>query len=106
MVLLIALILSLFVVPWPWSVLVLVAGVAGEVGEIVWGRRLAHRWRPRTGAEAMIGREAQVVSPCRPNGQVRMNGELWNARAEADADPGDTVRVDAIDGLTLVVTRV
>jgi membrane protein implicated in regulation of membrane protease activity len=106
MVLLIALILSLFVVPWPWSVLVLVAGVAGEVGEIVWGRRLARRWRPRTGAEAMIGREAEVVSPCRPKGQVRINGELWNARAETGADPGDTVRVDAIDGLTLVVTRV
>jgi membrane protein implicated in regulation of membrane protease activity len=103
-VLVLALLLVLFVLPMPWAVVVLALGVVGEVGEIVWGRRLARRWRPRTGAESMIGREAEVVSACRPTGQVRIGGELWGARAEAGADPGEIVRVDAVDGLTLAVS--
>ena len=106
MILILTLILALFVLPMPWALLVVVLGVIGEVGEIVWGRRLARRWRPRTGAEAMVGREAEVVAPCHPNGTVRIQGELWNARADAGADPGDTVRVEAVEDLTLVVVRV
>jgi membrane-bound ClpP family serine protease len=43
------------------------------------GLRLARRSRPQTGAEAMIGMPAEVVSTCRPTGQVRANGELWEA---------------------------
>jgi len=105
-VLLIAILVAVFLVPMPWSVLVLALGLVAEVGEIVWGRRLAGRWRPRTGAEAMIGREAEVASACRPDGQVRIHGELWAARCAAGADPGETVRVDTLDGLTLVVTPV
>lgn len=103
MILLLALLLAFFVVPMPWSVLVLLAGVVLEVGEVVWGRRLARKWRARTGAEAMIGATAEVVSPCRPRGQVRVHGELWQATCDEGADVGDTVRIEAIDGLTLRV---
>ena len=106
MVLLIAILVAFFLVPMPWSLFVLVLGIAGEVGEIVWGRRLARRWRPRTGAEAMVGQTAVVASPCRPVGQVRIHGELWTARCEAGADPGDRVRVDAVEGLELAVSPV
>ena len=53
MVLTVAIILAL-VLPSPANVIVLVAGAIGEVGEIIWGRRLAKRWRPKTGPEAMI----------------------------------------------------
>jgi membrane-bound serine protease (ClpP class) len=104
MILLICLLLAFLVVPMPWSILVLAAGIAGEVGEVVWGRRLARKWRPRTGADAMVGLEAEVVSACRPTGQVRVVGELWEATCEAGADPGETVRVQAVRGLRLVVT--
>ena len=104
MVLLIAILVAFFLVPMPWSLFVLVLGIAGEVGEIVWGRRLARRWRPRTGAEAMVGQTAVVASACRPTGQVRIHVEIWTARCEAGADPGDRVSVDAVDGLTLVVS--
>jgi membrane protein implicated in regulation of membrane protease activity len=45
------------------------------------------------------------VTPLRPNGQVRLNGELWEAVSDEGADPGDIVRVDAVEGLTLVVSR-
>ena len=50
MVLILAIILAL-VLPYPANLVVLVLGAVGEVGEIVWGRRLAKRWRPKVGAE-------------------------------------------------------
>lgn len=105
MVLLLAILLAVFVVPFPtaWTVVILLLGAAAEVGEIVWGRRLARRWRPKTGAEAMIGMSAEVVASCRPNGKVRVQGELWEARCEAGADRGDTVRIERLDALTLIV---
>ena len=102
----IALILALLFVPWPWSLLVILGGVVLEVGEVVWGLRLARRWKPKTGAEAMIGKEAEVVTPCRPVGEVRVHGELWRASCDEGADRGELVRIERIEGLTLVVTRV
>jgi membrane protein implicated in regulation of membrane protease activity len=92
-----------FLVPWPWKLAVLLVGVIAEVGEVVWGRRLAKRWRPKTGAEAMIGASAEVVTPCRPNGQVRVHGELWNATCAVGAEVGETVHIAAVENLTLVV---
>jgi membrane protein implicated in regulation of membrane protease activity len=103
-VLALAIILALFL-PWPANLIVLCLGVVGEVGEIVWGRRLAKRWRPRTGAEAMVGMEAEVASTCRPRGQVRVHGELWEAICAEGADAGEIVRVTSVDGLRLVVER-
>jgi membrane protein implicated in regulation of membrane protease activity len=103
-VLALAIILALFI-PWPANLVVLCLGVVGEVGEIIWGRRLAKRWRPRTGAEAMVGMEAEVATACRPRGQVRVHGELWEATCAEGADAGEIVRVTGVDGLKLVVER-
>jgi membrane protein implicated in regulation of membrane protease activity len=102
MVLILSVILSFFV-PWPGNLVVVLVGVIGEVGEIVWGRRLAKKWRPKTGAEAMIGKAAVVVESCHPAGRVRVDGELWEATCAAGADPGDTVRITAVEKLTLTV---
>ena len=102
MVLTLAIILAFFV-PWPWNLVVLGLGVVAEVGEVIWGRRLAKRWRPRTGAEALVGMRAEVVLPLRPRGQVRVNGELWQAVCEAGAEVGDAVVVRRVDSLTLIV---
>ena len=102
MVLLLAVLIAIFV-PWPANLVVLILGVIGEVGEVIWGRRLARRWRPKTGAEAMIGKPAEVVSRLHPSGQVHLDGELWEARSTTEADVGETVIVRGIDGLTLVV---
>jgi membrane protein implicated in regulation of membrane protease activity len=101
-VLIFSVILSFFV-PWPWNILIVTAGLIGEVGEVIWGRRLAKRWRPKTGAEAMIGKPAVVVEHCRPAGRVRVDGELWEATCAAGADAGETVRITAVDRLTLEV---
>jgi membrane-bound serine protease (ClpP class) len=105
MVLLVAVAIAFFV-PWPANLVVVILGVVGEIGEVIWGRRLARRWRPKTGPETMIGMRAQVASPLHPTGQVHLNGELWEATSEAGADVGDTVVVRAMKGLTLVVEPV
>jgi membrane protein implicated in regulation of membrane protease activity len=81
-----------FFLPGPWNVVLIVCGVILEIGEVVWGLRLA-RGRAKTGVEAMIGRSAKVVEPCRPHGKVRVRGELWNAVCAEGAGVGDTVTI-------------
>jgi membrane-bound serine protease (ClpP class) len=102
MVLTAAIILAL-VLPHPANLVVLVLGAAGEVGEIVWGRRLARRWRPKTGVETLLGQRADVVVECRPRGQVRVHGELWEAECAAGADFRQAVRIVSRHDLTLTV---
>jgi membrane protein implicated in regulation of membrane protease activity len=92
-----------------WSVVLILVGCALEAIELVllrrWSKRIDRRTKPTTGAEAMVGEAAEVVEPCRPDGMVQLRGELWEARCEAGADPGETVRVESVEGLTLVVAR-
>jgi membrane-bound serine protease (ClpP class) len=102
-ILILAIVVSALFLSWPWNLVVVLCGAILEVGEIVWGRRLARRWRPKTGAETMVGQTAVVVVACRPSGQVRLHGELWEANCAAGADVGEAVRVTALDDLALVV---
>jgi membrane protein implicated in regulation of membrane protease activity len=53
--------------------------------------------------EALVGRIAEVVEPCRPRGTVKLDGELWEAVCEAGADRGEEVVVRAVERLRLVV---
>jgi membrane-bound serine protease (ClpP class) len=92
----------LFLEP-PWSFLAVIGGAAIEVGESVFWIRFSRRRRPHVGAETLIGMQAVVVVPCRPEGQVKLNGELWKARCDAGAGEGDRVRVVSLEGLTLLV---
>ena len=67
----------------------------------------AHRDEPvRTGWEELIGRDAEVRDSLSPVGQVWIEGALWKARAADDDAPitiGTRVKVESVDGLTLVV---
>jgi membrane-bound serine protease (ClpP class) len=66
----------------------------------------AHEEPPRTGAEELIGAVAEVRSTLDPEGQVWTEGALWRARlghGDGPIGPGDRVRVEAVEGLTLVV---
>ena len=101
MVLTVFIVLSFFV-PWPWNIVFIVCGVVLEIGEVIWGRKLARK-RAKTGVEAMAGQRATVVDACRPDGRVRLRGELWNATCAAGADEGDTVVVVGEHELTLTV---
>jgi membrane-bound serine protease (ClpP class) len=60
----------------------------------------------RAGTEEMVGGEAEARSAIDPTGQVFMRGTLWSARLADGVSPvrlGDRVKVEAVDGLTLVV---
>jgi membrane-bound serine protease (ClpP class) len=60
----------------------------------------------RTGTEEMVGAAAEARSSIDPEGRVWLGGTIWSARLAAGASPiqlGDRVRVEAVDGLTLVV---
>ena len=100
-----AVLLAVFVLPFGWGIVVVSAAAAIEVAEIFFWVWLSKRYRVQVGAETLPGARAVVVTPCRPNGQVRVQGELWQARCREGADPGDTVRVVELDALTLVVER-
>jgi membrane protein implicated in regulation of membrane protease activity len=75
-------------------------------------RRVVHTTRflpKRGGTEEMVGREAEARSTIDPTGQAFMRGTLWSARLAEGVPPiafGDKVRVEAVDGLTLVVRPV
>ena len=103
MILVGAILLALFVLPSPWGLVAVLGALVVEVGETAFWIWLSKRRRPQVGAEALIGARAEVVSPCRPLGTVRVAGELWRARCEQGADRGEAVRVRSMDGLTLDV---
>lgn len=99
----VALLLALFVLPHPWGVVAIVGALVLEVGEAWFWIWLSRRRRVLVGAEVLIGAEAVVVTPCRPDGQVRIAGELWRAHCEGGTDAGERVRVLRVSGLTLEV---
>jgi membrane-bound serine protease (ClpP class) len=70
---------------------------------------LAHRGPVRTGWEELIGATGEVRVPLEPVGQVFVEGALWRARPveeDASVDRGYRVRVESVDGLTLLVRPV
>ena len=59
-----------------------------------------------TGAEAMVGIEAEVIEPLTPKGMVRAKGEYWKAKSvDEDIEVGEVVEIMGLDGLTLKVRR-
>lgn len=100
-----AILLALFVVPAPWGLVVVAIAAVIEVAETFFWLWLSRRRKVQMGPETIVGQTAEVVTPCAPLGQVRLGGELWRARCEEGAWAGESVRVLALEGLTLVVER-
>jgi membrane-bound serine protease (ClpP class) len=67
----------------------------------------ANRDEPvRTGYEELVGATAEVRSTLDPEGQVFVQGSVWGARLQSGPGPvrvGGRVRVESVDGLTLLV---
>ena len=99
----IAVILALTVLPSPWGVVAVVGAVAIDTVEVTFFARWSKRRRATVGAETLVGRTAVAVRSLSPRGQVRLNGELWEARATVDVAPGEEVVVTGLDGLVLDV---
>jgi membrane-bound serine protease (ClpP class) len=68
----------------------------------------AHEGPARTGTEELVGSLAEARSALDPEGQVWAAGTIWSARATNGGggriNLGDRVRIDAVEGLTLVVS--
>jgi membrane protein implicated in regulation of membrane protease activity len=91
--------LAVFVLPWPWGLIAIVVGGLLDVTESLVLMRWSRRKRSTVGAETLVGQAAVVVTPT----QVRVAGELWEARSDRPLTPGEEVTVQALEGLTLVV---
>jgi membrane-bound serine protease (ClpP class) len=96
----------LLVLSSPWNLIAFLVLIPLWVLELLGWNRTVKRRRRVVGAETLIGRNAVVISSCRPRGQVRLNGEIWAARCDAGAMDDETVRVIGLDGLTLIVEPV
>src|SRR4051794_38849734 len=103
MALVVAILLAFFVLPSPWGAVAVLLAAVWEVGEAWLMIRWTQRRRAQVGSETLIGRTARVVVACDPRGQVAVNGERWQALCRGGATVGDTVVIQAIDGLVLQV---
>jgi membrane-bound serine protease (ClpP class) len=98
-----AILLALFVLPSPWGILAVAAGAALDLGETFVFWSWSRRRRASVGIETLVGRKAVAVSALDPEGQVKLDGELWRARSGAPVESGTEVVVERVDGLTLHV---
>jgi membrane-bound serine protease (ClpP class) len=85
---------------WKWALIAAVALL--ELAEI----GLWLKWRKvtsSTGAEGMVGMSGVALSDCKPDGQVKVKGQIWKARCDQGVAAGEGVSVLAVDGLRLDV---
>ena len=90
------------------SWLTLIVGIGGVMLAYIVGMPSMTRTRfatPTVGRDWMIGSEGTVVSAVAPDGIVRVGDAEWRARTNraTPVEAGETIRVVAIDGVTLEV---
>jgi membrane-bound serine protease (ClpP class) len=93
------------VVEGPWALALLIGTGVFEISQTAFWLRYTSRHAVQVGAETLIGRVVEVAQECRPVGYVRVQGELWRARCDEGARPGERVRITGRDGLLLRVER-
>jgi membrane-bound serine protease (ClpP class) len=104
-ILVLVLILALLFLPLPWSLIVIALAAVLEVSLWIFGVRYSKRRRAQVGVQTMIGTLGEAITALVPGGQVKVDGEIWEAHAAGGARAGDTVTVTAVHGLTLEVEK-
>ena len=66
---------------------------------------LAHRNKSVTGKEGMIGEIGTALTDIGAQGKVQVHGEIWQASSSQPIESGNRVRVLAVEGLNIRVTR-
>ncbi len=69
-------------------------------------RRQKPQVRVNTPDAGLVGRMGTVTARTPGGARVHLGDSDWAARIAGEAEVGDTVRVDGVDGTTLVVSRV
>lgn len=62
--------------------------------------------RSRAGADLLVGMIATTLTPLKPRGQIRVAGEIWEARCadqEGSIAPGRLVKIRGHDNFVLEV---
>lgn len=100
---LIALLLAIFVLPSPWGLVAVAVGAALDIAEtgVLWW--WSKRRRATVGVESLVGKVGVAISDLWPEGQAKVNGEIWRARCAGGCDVGTRIVVRSVEGLTLVV---
>jgi membrane-bound serine protease (ClpP class) len=88
-----------------WWLIGAMAAVSGAVLILLAGVSWRAYARAPAGTSPMHGLSAEVLDWAGGAGHVRTEGERWNAVGPPDLMPGEAVRVEAVDGLTLRVAR-
>jgi len=87
-----------------WPVIGTVSALSAAAFLTFFSLVLRVRRRPVvSGRERLIGSTGRVVDWSGTSGHVRAEGEIWRATATAPLAPGQTVRIAALDGITLRV---
>jgi membrane-bound serine protease (ClpP class) len=86
------------------TIMTTVVGTSLLIGLAIYLVARAQRLRPHMGLQAIVGQPAEVISWGEGKGQVLVRGELWRAVSPLhDYKKGETVKVSAVQGLTLHV---
>jgi membrane-bound serine protease (ClpP class) len=103
--LILVLILALIFLPFPWSLIVIALAALLEVGLWFFGIRYSRRRKAQVGVQTLIGMTGEAISALEPEGQIKVDGEIWRAHGPADIRAGDNVRITGVHGLTLDVEK-
>ena len=108
---LVAMVMDLCGAPLPAQIIVMaVVSVVSFVLCMIWIRPKLESLRKKniqhTNADRLIGREGVVIVPLNGmegKGQVKIDGQVWSAKADTDIAEGIRVTVKSIEGVKLVV---
>ena len=103
MLTLIALLLAIFLLPSPWGLIAVLVALVVDLIEVGVGVWYSKRRKATVGANALVGVTGVALGELEPEGQVRVNGEIWSARCEGGCEAGRSIVVRAVDGLMLEV---
>jgi membrane-bound ClpP family serine protease len=89
----------------PWLTVFLIGlGVYAVVTQRLVMRAL--KKKPVAGMTSMVGTEGRTETALRPEGMIKIDGELWEARSlEGSIETGEEVTVVSQDNLKLAVRR-
>jgi membrane-bound serine protease (ClpP class) len=63
----------------------------------------AQRKKPTTGMEGLVGEKGVVTVALKPEGKIKVHGEIWTATSSETLSKGTSVRVLAAEGMILKV---
>jgi membrane-bound serine protease (ClpP class) len=89
-----------------WSVIIPVVALSTFFFIITFRMAIrVHREKPDTGKEGLIGLIGEARSDIHADGQIFVHGEYWSASSDGPIGKGERVKVIAVDGLRLKVTK-